>query len=159
MRLLIFLFITNSFSLTAQQVTKDFFKATSWFVNDKDSAFNKNDSLKLIKYENFFSSVDQKINAENESKFLGHGDYLKIEMKKNGELYFTTIRNNYIGTIDGVKRYWKYSKKHNNLIFYDKGKIIAVFEPISINKIIIPSRQSGVDKIETIEVKCNRIRN
>ena len=72
--------------ICGQTFNKKYFINTDWFSNNKDSAFYKADTIRIIKYTNFgplWSTGGKKEYAEYEAKYLNHGDFAEFGFKKN----------------------------------------------------------------------------
>lgn len=126
-------------SLYSQNFSKKYFIKTSWFSNNKDSAFYKEDTIRLIKYINPSPEWTKEGYAEYEMKYLSHGDYIQIGFNKFNQLILTGRRNNYIGIVYDRKSSWMFRKKNGQLTICLNNSISS-FVPIKEQSTKIESK-------------------
>jgi hypothetical protein len=136
-RLFIFLIFWITI-LKGQSFNKKYFTETNWFSNNKDSAFYKADTVHFIKYSNKAPEWSSDQFAEDEIKYLTHGDFVKISFEKNNKLFLAGRQNNF-QIIRSGKWTWNYDSKSHTICIYCNDIIVSSFMPIAEREIKIES--------------------
>ncbi len=148
--------LTSCINASGQTFNDRFFLQTSWFSNDKDSSFFKSDTIRLIKYSNLGPTGYTQEKAENESKYLNHGDRVELTFYKKKKLGLTSTRQNYIGSfIPGWT--WIINSKTNLLAVSLSNVFHFTFRPVSQRQIKLSSRFAlQPDSLTTTELTLVR---
>jgi hypothetical protein len=143
-------------------VNKAYFTNTNWFSNNKDSAFFKADTIRLVKYSNLapdFQTRGKKEYAEWETKYLGHGDFVQIGLNRHKELHFTEMHSNSMSNVWGEPLTWLFDENTILLKLFDtKHKVISSFQPVSKKQMHIESRFSEQKDLLTTELTLVRVK-
>jgi len=124
-----------------QNFEKKYFTGTHWFSNNKDSAFSKIDTVRLIKH-NYYDTLSKTMTyVESERKYFKHQEIIKIVFKSSKRIYLSRMYGN-AAEIDIGQWKWALNKK-GNLLFKHNGKIIYIFQPISERQIVVDSEYSN----------------
>lgn len=136
----------------------DFVK-TSWFINNKNGAFLKNDTLKFIKYSNKAFHNEYLEYKENEMEYLEHGYFVEISFKRGIKMNYNERLNNYMSVYDFKEYWWQFHEKSKSLLIYKENELLVKLKPIKQRKIKIESRfASDTKPIETTEITFIRMR-
>jgi hypothetical protein len=144
---IICLLIHSTTFLCGQTFDANYFKKTSWFSDNKDSAFYKSDTVRFIQYSNFGPAEFSKEHAEYEMKYLGHGDFVKFSFLKQRKMQLSERLNNSIGIVKSGM--WSWTFENNTLHMYNERKLICSFRPISEKIIKIESRFAKQEELLT----------
>ena len=162
MKRLIIVFIFGlifTHSTNGQLFSKKYFVSTEWFTDNKDSAFFKKDTLIFIQYSNLYAKErNLKLYRESEIELLGHGEFVKFQFNKNGNMHFWRCYYHQ-GTKSGIgERTWKFDNSKNQLITYYKDKTEFIFQPLFENDVqFIRDYQNYSDTMTTKQLTLLKI--
>ncbi len=123
------------------------FKNTSWFSDNIDSCFYKQDTVRIIGRFNLADNLGStKTYLESETRYFNHWEYVAFWFFRNDEMNFDVTHGN--GTSISLGK-WSISKRQN-LLKIDLGYSHWLFRPISVRKIKVPC-VAGMDSLTTVE--------
>ncbi|RZK02465.1 MAG: hypothetical protein EOO46_18545 [Flavobacterium sp.] len=140
------IFLCICFVTKGQEFKKSHLTNTEWFANNKDSAYFKNDTIKLIRY--IHKSEQQFKNAqteydESEYKYLNHLVYVRLGFKSNTNFTFTEHNWSFAtGRPDG-KLIWDFDRKRRMIMIYENQAILQKFKVISFGEIELESDKTN----------------
>ncbi|WP_420572280.1 hypothetical protein [Kordia sp.] len=141
----------------------DFVK-TSWFIDNKNNAFLKNDTLRFIKYSNKADNHEYIEFKEYEMQHLVHGYFIELSFNHGIKMNYSERLNNYAHVYDFKEYWWQFHKENNSLLIYRENELLVKLKPIKQRKIKIESRLASDSKcLETTEITfvrtCYTIQN
>ena len=157
--------LLSSTILCGQTFNKKYFTNTSWFSNNKESAFYKADTLKLIKYSTLApkwaqEASNKKEYAESEVMLLNTGDFVEFHLESRQKMQLLWRERNYKYILPYGQWTWVFDEKKKVLSFHDWDmRSVFSFRPISEKRIKIESRFSEhEDLLNTTELIVIRVR-
>ena len=148
-----------SISVNGQEFSKSDFVKTDWFVDNKNDAFVRSDTLKFIKYSN--KALEEKYikYKEYELKYFGHGYFVELDFKRGRRMNYRFRVNNSATGFDFKKYRWEFDKKTSIISIYKNGGLMMKIKPIKRKKIKIESRLAkDYELLETTEITFIRIK-
>ena len=99
-KILNLIFLFSTILVFSQEFSKSDFVKKDWFVDNKNGAFIKSDTLKFIKYSN--KALDEKYMKykEYELKYFGHGYFVELDFKSGGRMNYRFRVDNYATGFD-----------------------------------------------------------
>ena len=130
---------------------KLFHSGTSWFAENKDDSFYKQETIQIISY----STKDQR---EDAAKYLDGSDYIEMFLQGKHKMKFQTVlvKPWVVETKKGVYT-WQYYKKKNELKLFFNNRVFAHFSVVDIKPVEIKSKYTRDSTIKTFKVIMNRV--
>lgn len=111
---------------TNQQIK---FAKTDWILNNRDSAFYRSDTLKLISVpKTNHHSKSAASYTESHELYSKTSDYIELGFSKNRELLFSERKDNSGGFVYGSGTWrWSFDPEKQSLTFYYLDKLFSSF--------------------------------
>ena len=134
------------------------FKSTKWASSNRDSAFYKADTIRLLKLTRDASELSKIDYLEDLPDYYNGSDFIVIEFKKKSRLKLSTILVDswLVQTKKGEYR-WSYNKKEGVIRLFLNDQSIGKFKIGHQSKTHVKSRLSGQSAIITDEIALVRM--
>lgn len=160
-QLILILFLVLPLIAPAQTFNKKYFNKTVWFADNKDSAFYKQDTIRLIKYSNRDLEAKSIEFKENPKAYLKHGEYITLAFrKKDNHLDF--LERTEKGLSQSVTYQeggnWKWNSNGQLLELYNRDSQISALKPLDERKVKIDERYYTQETLTTTEITFIRVK-
>jgi hypothetical protein len=130
---------------------KLFHSGTSWFAENKDDSFYKQDTVQIISY----ATKDKRENAVG---YLGGSDYIEMFLQPKRKMKFQTFWvKSWVVEARRGEYTWRYDNKKNELKLFFNSQLFAHFSLIDAKPIEIDSKYASDSAIKTFKVIMNRV--